>query len=222
MISSPANSFTWAGELNCKELVLHHGPTYLAGLEVGRILDFASGPSEEITQLAPGAREYHFLDSRFLPPSKPGYHLHRQSAGQPLPLPDNSLEVVTSNGSFDHFRPEERLAAFLEIERCLRPGGRFLFACEYFDYDSPDFFRQTQADPDMAGRNCQAYDNINLPAILARMTRLKILQQDLSVLPAGQPLRELIRPDQTRIYRVPSAHGLMVTWAAFFTVFQKT
>jgi len=217
----PVNSFTWAGELNCKELLLHHGPGYLQDLAVDRILDFASGPCEEITQLAPGAKEFHFLDSHFLPPPRPGYQLHRQSAGSPLPLPDHYLDVVVSNGSFDHFRPEERLAAFLEIERCLRPGGRFLFACEYFDYDSPDFFLRTQTDADMVARNCQAFDNINLPAILARLTRLRILQQDWSVLPHGQPLHELIPPDRTRVYSVPSAHGLMVTWAAFFTVFQK-
>lgn len=218
---SPANSFLWAKELECKELILHYGPRHLSGLRVERIMDFASGRSEEITLLAPDAKEYHFLDSHFLPEQKPGYYRYLQPAAARIPLPDDSLDVVTSNGSFDHFRPEDRLAAFLEIERCLRPGGRFLFACEYFDYDSPDFFRRTQADADMASRNCQAYDNIDLPAILSRLARLRILQEDLKVLPRGERLLDLVRPAETRIYSVPSAAGLMVTWGAFFTVFQK-
>ncbi|MBI2513660.1 MAG: class I SAM-dependent methyltransferase [Opitutae bacterium] len=221
MITPPANSFTWAGERNCKELILALAPPYLVGRDVRRIMDFACGTCEEIATLAPHAQEYHFLDSHFLPAERPRYHLHRQPASHRINLPDDYLDVVTSNGSFDHFRQADRIAAFLEIERVLKPGGVFLFACEYFDYDTPDFFARTQADADMVARNCAAYDNIDLHEICARLTRLRIVQDDKSMLPRGQPLSQLVTTAATRIHTQPSACGLWVTWGAFFVAFAK-
>lgn len=218
----PVNSFTWAGEQNCKELLAAFAPTYLAGRDVRRIMDFASGACEEIAALAPTAEEFHFLDGKFLPPQRPRYHLHLQPAAQRIDLPDDYLDIVTSNGSFDHFPQADRIQAMLEIERTLKPGGAFLLSCEYFDYDTPDFFARTQADADMVARNCAAYDNIDLHHIISALSRLRIVQQDLAVLPRGQPLRDLVSPDQTRIYSHPSACGLMVTWGAFFVAFVKT
>jgi len=224
--SQPIDTFEWAvGTSGCKDLISEVGPKYLTGMKIRRIMDFASGTNEEITQLAPEAEEYYFLDGKFLPPPKPKYHLFKQTADTKIPLPDNYLDVVTTNGSFDHFKQADRLKAFLEIERVLRPGGLFLFACEYIDFPQkhPEpFFKQLQSDPDIVGRNCQIYDNIDLLEICSKLTTLKICQQNLSKLPDGRPLSSMVGPQEARYFTEASLCGTKVTWGAFLVVFKKS
>jgi len=216
------NTLEWAKDCPCKGLVKKHADKYLAGMEIKRILDFGSGTNEEITEIVPEAEEYHFLDERSLPPQKTNYYLLKQSASKKIPLPDNYLDVVTTNGSFDHFTQRDRIEAFLEIERCLRPGGIFLFGCEYIDFTPRDnFFLKTQRDADMLARNCQLYDNINLSEIVEKMSSLKICQKDLSKLPTGQPLHELVSPQEAKYYTESSKNGTQVTWGSFIVVFKK-
>src|SRR5688500_17112700 len=116
----PVNTFVWARDCETKELIRRVGVRYTQGLAVRRVLDVGAGTSEEIAELWPDADEYAFLDSFTWPPARPRYRLLRQSAGDPLPFPDATLDLVTSNGSFDHFTDAERRTAFHEIERCLR------------------------------------------------------------------------------------------------------
>ncbi len=47
-------------------------------------------------------------------------------AGETIPLPDNSVDVVTSNGVINLIPDKQR--AFAEIHRVLKPGGRLQFA----------------------------------------------------------------------------------------------
>lgn len=219
-----ANTFVWAKDCLCKELIRTVGQKYTTGMHIDRVMDFASGTNEEIVSLFPNASEYIFLDSHFLPPPRPNFRLIKSAAGDPVPLDDGSLDIVTTNGSFDHFKQADRIAAFLEIERILRPGGRLLFACEYYDFDpkhEKEFFLKTKADPDIVARNCGGYENINLSQILARLTSLRPCQNDLTILPDGKPLRNLASPDEAKYYRGASAYGLEVTWGAFFLLFEK-
>ncbi|HET9830895.1 MAG TPA: methyltransferase domain-containing protein [Vicinamibacterales bacterium] len=146
---------------------------------------------------------------------------HCQRAGNAINIPDGYFDAISSNGSFDHMRQSERIDAFLEIERCLRPGGILCFGCEYFDYDSPDMFLRLQRDPDIVARNCMAFDNINLREICDRLTRLTLCQRDLSKIPAGEPLRDLVSPEETEFYSQVSTSGQLATWGAFFAVFVK-
>ena len=106
-----------------KELIRRVGAGYTQGLHVRRVLDVGAGTSEEIAELWPEADEFVFLDSFTWPPERPRYRLLRQSAGERLPFPEmQGFPLAISNGSFDHFTDAERLAAFHEVERCLRPG----------------------------------------------------------------------------------------------------
>ena len=217
------NTFVWARDCETKELIRKVGASYADGLAVRRVLDVGSGTSEEIAELWPDADEYVFLDSFAWPPERPRYRLLRQSAGQPLPFPDACFDLVISNGSFDHFPDGERRAAFREIERCLRPGGRFLFACEYFDFEAADereFFHRCATHPDAVAMNCPAFSNINLRAICDELTALHPLQDDRSVLPDGRPLRALAGPAQARYFRSHSP-TLDAYWGAFFLAFEK-
>jgi SAM-dependent methyltransferase len=187
------------------------------------VLDFGAGTSEEIAELWPDADEYVFLDSFTWPPERPRYRLLRQSAGSPLPFPDGHLDLVTSNGSFDHFTDADRRTAFHEIERCLRPGGMFLFACEYFDFDPADeqaFFERCATHPEAVAMNCPAFSNIDLRAICDGLTTLRPLQDDLSALPDGRPLRALASPDHARYFRSHSP-TLEAYWGSFFVAFAK-
>jgi len=217
------DTFFWARDCETKELIRRVGAGHAQALSVRRVLDFGAGTSEEIAELWPEADEYVFLDSFAWPPERPRYRLLRQTAGEPLPFPDHYLDLVTSNGSFDHFTGADRLAAFHEIERCLRPGGLFLFACEYFDFDPADeqaFFHRCATHPDAVAMNCPAFSNIDLRALCDRLVTLRPLQDDLSALPDGRPLRALAGPDQARYFRSHSP-TLEAYWGSFFLAFEK-
>jgi hypothetical protein len=130
---------------------------------------------------------------------------------------------VSTNGSFDHFSDTDRVRAILEIERCLKPGGLLLFACEYFDFERRDehaFFHACANHPETLAMNCPAFSSINLPAVLGHLPSLRICQHDLSLLPAGQPLRELVDPQQARSF-TSGAAGLAASWGAFFVLFRN-
>jgi SAM-dependent methyltransferase len=220
---SAENSFMWARDCGTKQLIRRVGARYTRGLAVRRMLDVGAGTSEEIAELWPDAIEYSFLDSFAWPPERPRYRVLNQSAGAPFPFPDGYLDVVTSNGSFDHFTDADRVAAFHEIERCLRPGGLFLFACEYFDFDpadEPAFFRRCATHPETVAMNCPAFSNINLRAICEGLTTLRPLQHDRSRLPDGRPLRALVGPDEARYFRSHSP-TLEAYWGSFFVAFEK-
>jgi SAM-dependent methyltransferase len=217
------NTFVWARDCGTKELIRRVGVPYTHGLTVRRVLDVGAGTSEEIAELWPDADEYVFLDSFTWPPERLRYRLLRQSAGTPLPFPDDHLDLVTSNGSFDHFTDAERRLAFREIERCLRPGGLFLFACEYFDFDPTDeqaFFQRCATHPDALTMNCPAFSNIDLRALCHPLTALQPLQDDRSRLPDGRPLRALAGPEEARYFRSHSP-TLDASWGSFFLAFEK-
>jgi SAM-dependent methyltransferase len=217
------DTFVWATDCETKELIRRVGAQYARTLSVRRVLDVGAGTSEEIAELWPEADEYLFLDSFAWPPDRPRYRVLRQSAGAPLPVPDDSLDLVTSNGSFDHFTDADRVTAFHEIERCLRPGGRFLFACEYFDFDPADeqaFFRRCATHPDAVAMNCPAFSNINLRALCDGLTRLHPLQDDRARLPDGRPLRALAGRQDARYFRSHSP-TLDAYWGSFFVAFEK-
>jgi len=220
---APVNTFVWARDCETKELIRRVGAPCAQGLTVRRVLDFGAGTSEEIAELWPEADEFMFLDSFAWPPARPRYRLLHQSAGEPLPFPPDHLDLVTTNGSFDHFTDAERLAAFLEIERCLRPGGMFLFACEYFDFDPAEeqaFFHRCATHPDAVAMNCPAFSNIKLRAICERLTALRPLQDDHSRLPDGRPLRALAGSGEARYFRSHSP-TLEAYWGSFFLAFAK-
>ena len=223
MTGPPANSFVWARDGETKDLIRRVGAPYAGALSVRRVLDVGAGTSEEIAELWPQAEEYFFLDSFAWPPERPRYRLLRQSAGEPMPFPDGHLDLVTSNGSFDHFPDADRRTAFLEVQRCLRAGGLFLFACEYFDFDPDDeaaFFHRCATHPDAVAMNCPAYSNIDLRALCNGLTALRPLQDDRSRLPDGRPLRALAGPGEARYFRSHSP-TLEAHWGSFFVAFEK-
>jgi SAM-dependent methyltransferase len=217
------NTFRWATRGLTKDLVLSEGRPFVAGRQVSRILDVGSAASEEIVDLCPEATEYLFLDSFVLPPARPRYRLLRQAVGDRFPVDDATLDVVSTNGSFDHFTQAERLSAFREIERCLRPGRLLLFACEYFDFppdDEQGFFERFSAMDAMRAINSTASSNIDLRAIVDTLVSLRIRQHDLSVVPDGRPLRALVSPDHATYFR-PHEAGVDAVYGSFFVVFDK-
>jgi SAM-dependent methyltransferase len=217
------NTFVWARDCETKELIRRVGAGHAQGLSVRRVLDFGAGTNEEIAELWPDADEYVFLDSFAWPPERPRYRLLRQSAGEPLPFADGYFDLVISNGSFDHFTDAERMAAFHEIERCLRRGGLFLFACEYFDFDPADeqaFFQRCATHPEAVAMNCPAFSNLKLRAICESLTALRPLQDDRAALPDGRPLRAFASTAEARYFRSHSP-TLEAHWGSFFVAFEK-
>jgi len=220
-LSGRGDSLRWAIDCECKEMILKYGKSWLWGLRVQRALDIGSGKNEELRLLAPRAKEYHFLDNFALPPKRRGYFFHKQSAGEKINLPSNTLDLAISNGSFDHFTDEERKNSFLEVERILRPGGVFLFGCEYHDFDDKSFFRKTQEDSELKAMNCCSFSNINLAGIVRSLHSLKIIQKNLHLVPEGSTLQHIPHPQNIKIFSSRTADGLESRWAAFLVVFKK-
>lgn len=50
------------------------------------------------------------------------------AGAEALPLPDSSVDVVVSSLAVHHITPADRPAAFQQIRRVVRPGGRVLIA----------------------------------------------------------------------------------------------
>jgi ubiquinone/menaquinone biosynthesis C-methylase UbiE len=79
-----------------------------------------------------------------------------------IPLPDNSIDLITSTISFHHWA--DQLQGLREVARVLRPGGRFFLA----DIVSPKFLHhgqpRTQAEIrsmfDQAGLEVQLHERI--------------------------------------------------------------
>ncbi len=66
-----------------------------------------------------------------------------------IPLPDNSVDVVTSIYLFHELPPKIRAAAAAEIARVLKPGGLFVFADSIQYGDAPDFDGLLDVFPDL-------------------------------------------------------------------------
>lgn len=220
-ISGRGNSLQWAVDCECKEMIQKYGKRWLWGIRIRRALDIGSGKNEELCRVAPCAKEYHFLDNFILPPPRQDFFLHRQSAGEKFQIESSSMDLVMTNGSFDHFTDAERLNSFLEVERILKPGGLFLFACEYHDFSDHSFFQQSQQDQELQGMNCCSFSNINLSAIVSSLKSLTIVQQNLSLLPCGAALRDTPHPKNIKLFSSRTQGGLLSEWAAFMVVFRK-
>jgi SAM-dependent methyltransferase len=215
------NSFRWATDCGCKDLILKYGLQYLDTKKIKKVLDVGSGKNEEICSLVPNAEEFHFIDNMFLPEQKPRFHLHLQSAGQKFRIDSETIDLVVSNGSFDHLSGDDQKSAFLEIERVLKKGGIFLFACEYFDFDDETFFEKSQNDPDAKKRNVCSFCNINLLKIIKLLTKLRPIQKDLRFLPDGRPLKLIKTQKELNIFSGTTSTGLTSIFGSFFIVFKK-
>ena len=66
-----------------------------------------------------------------------------------IPLPDASVDVVTSIYLFHELPPKIRAAAASEIARVLKPGGLFVFADSIQYGDAPDFDGLLDVFPDL-------------------------------------------------------------------------
>lgn len=94
------------------------GGGYLA-----RVLAAAVGPDGRVTGIDPSAAAVGYARRR-----APASCSFAVGAAQRLDLPDRSFDVVTSTLAAHHIPDEERVAAFGEMFRVLRPGGALLAA----------------------------------------------------------------------------------------------
>jgi ubiquinone/menaquinone biosynthesis C-methylase UbiE len=88
-----------------------------------RLLSRAVGPDGTVTGLDPS--EQAIAHARRRAPENCRY---TTGAAQDLEFPDASFDVVTCVLAMHHIPEPERAAAFAEIYRVLRPGGRLLVA----------------------------------------------------------------------------------------------
>jgi len=94
------------------------GGGYLA-----RLLAAAVTPNGRVTGVDPSSPAINYARRR-----DPGNCSFAVGAAQDLDLPDRSFDVVTSTLAVHHIPEPERPAAFREMYRVMRPGGRLLVA----------------------------------------------------------------------------------------------
>lgn len=98
------------------------------GLPKGaRVLDLATGDGVVLRKLSGVRRDLTLtgVDSaRTLPPAPRGVRLKSGVAAEALPLPDASVDLVTSQFGFEY---TDMAAAAAEVARVLRPRGRVAF-----------------------------------------------------------------------------------------------
>src|SRR5579863_437766 len=94
-----------------------------SGGYLARLLAATVGPDGQVTGIDPAASAVRYANRR-----APGNCSFRVGVAQDLGLPDESFDVVTSTLAVHHFPEAMRAAAFGEMYRVTRPGGRLLVA----------------------------------------------------------------------------------------------
>lgn len=69
-----------------------------------------------------------------------GVQAHVQSAAEPFPFADASLDAVLASNLFEHLYPAELERALTEIRRVLRPGGKLIIVQPNFKYAFREYF----------------------------------------------------------------------------------
>jgi ubiquinone/menaquinone biosynthesis C-methylase UbiE len=90
---------------------------------LARLLADAVSPSGRVTGIDPSERAIAYATRR-----APANCSFAVGVAQDLGLPDQSFDVVTSTLAIHHVPEAKRQAAFAEMFRVLRPGGRLLIA----------------------------------------------------------------------------------------------
>jgi len=94
-----------------------------SGGYLARLLAAAVGPGGRVHGIDPSAPALACARRR-----SPGTCTFSAGVAQDLPAPDGSADVVTSTLAIHHIPGSQRAAAFREMYRVLRPGGRLLVA----------------------------------------------------------------------------------------------
>jgi ubiquinone/menaquinone biosynthesis C-methylase UbiE len=102
------------------DLVLDVG---CSGGYLARKLAVAAGPDGHVTGVDPSEAAIAYARRR-----APGTMTFTVGIAQDLPLPDSSFDVVTCTLAIHHVPARKRAAAFAEMYRVTRPGGRLLVA----------------------------------------------------------------------------------------------
>lgn len=94
-----------------------------SGGYLARKLVAAAGPAGHVTGVDPSQAAIGYARRR-----APGAMTFTVGTAQDLPLPDSSFDVVTCTLAIHHVPGRKREAAFAEMHRVTRPGGRLLVA----------------------------------------------------------------------------------------------
>jgi len=110
-----------------------------AGAGTGRFLSFVKSVRPEARALALDLSEPYLARARKRA-EKMGQAVETLAApAEKMPLPDESVDVVTSIYLFHELPPKIRAAVAAEIARVLKPGGIFVFADSIQYGDAPAF-----------------------------------------------------------------------------------
>lgn len=121
-------SYVWrAGQARRLKMILDSAPT----LTTARVLENGCGVGVYIGHLQPHARQVFGLEYEFERAAEAGRRnapaLVVCGAGEELPYPDNTFDVILSNEVLEHVRDDA--AALSEMARVLTPGGRLVLFC---------------------------------------------------------------------------------------------
>jgi ubiquinone/menaquinone biosynthesis C-methylase UbiE len=149
---------------------------------LARRLDAAAGAAGHVTGVDPSEAAIAYARRR-----APGAMTFTVGVAQDLPLPDSSFDVVTCTLAIHHIPARKREAAFAEMYRVTRPGGRLLVA---------DFDPSRQAFPRHPGarRMHRAVATVGLLEDLAAAAGYRVGSSSAGLPPLRYVLA--VRPEQ--------------------------
>lgn len=140
------------------------------GAGTGRFVSFVKSVRPEVKAIALDLSEPYLARARRRA-QKMGHAIETLAApAEKIPLPDKSVDIVTSIYLFHELPPKIRERAAAEIARVLKPGGLFVFADSIQYGDAPEFDGLLDAFPDLLHEPYYAsYAKTDLKQLFARV-----------------------------------------------------
>jgi SAM-dependent methyltransferase len=138
-----------------------------------RVLDAGSGLSNRLLDWYRPKVQHAYLVEFLVEPREVGNTTFLQAdLEQGIPLPDESVELVTSCSSIEHLSANGQVRFLREAQRILRPGGFVIMTFSYIFGLDPRVLEILARDPVLAQTGCTISARPNLRAMLEAAPKL--------------------------------------------------
>ncbi len=189
------------------------------------LLDLGSGVSHPLMDWYLGrVKEAVLVDLMNTSSPHPRARILKRDLERPLPLPDESADVVVSASVLEHLSEAGRVLQMREIQRILKPGGRAVLTVSYLFPVDARALEILARDPWLAARGNQITSKLNLRSMFEAASGLVPAGgADLASFPGyGEPDNRLRRDPSVLTMELrdcewatfaPQTNALGIRWA---------